>query len=503
MNAWIAGLGIWGPVVLGLVYIVATVLFVPGTILSLAAGAMFGLGVGVVTISIASTIGASLAFLIARYVARDRVAVIASRNRRFGAIDRAIGEAGWKIVALLRLSPAVPFNLQNYLYGLTPIRFWPYVLTSWIAMFPGTFLYIYLGHITGAALGSNRSRSAGEWAFLAIGLAATVMVTVYITRLARQKLSEQMTNAPAETMITAATETSKDRRAVHARSRIRTTLYLVTTAAIFVGLAAYVRANTEAIEQSLTGLFGPSSVESQEAYADDEREPDFDHSVFDSLLRQHVDADGWVDYAGIRKDEVKLEAYLDSLANAPFTNMGRNQKLALLINAYNAFTLKLIVEHQPATSIKDIARPKRWGAARWNVGGQVWSLDQIEHKQIRPKFVEPRIHFALVCAAVGCPPLRNEAFSAARLDNQLDEQAKYVHQHATWFQFDAQNKSLRLTKLYDWYGDDFEQDAGSVPQFAARYSAELRQALASDATPRVKWLPYDWKLNSIQNKRPR
>jgi uncharacterized membrane protein YdjX (TVP38/TMEM64 family) len=192
-RTWIEGLGVWGPVVLGVVYVIATVLFVPGTILSLVAGAIFGLAIGVVTISIASTIGASFAFLIARYVARDKVAAIASRNRQFGAIDRAIAEAGWKIVALLRLSPAIPFNLQNYLYGLTPIHFWPYVLTSWIAMLPGTFLYIYIGHVTGAALGVERSRSAAEWSLLAVGLLATVIVTVYITRLARQKLNEQMT----------------------------------------------------------------------------------------------------------------------------------------------------------------------------------------------------------------------------------------------------------------------------------------------------------------------
>jgi uncharacterized membrane protein YdjX (TVP38/TMEM64 family) len=198
IKGWTAGLGIWGPVVLALVYIVATVLLVPGTILTLAAGGMFGLVVGTITVSIGSTLGASLAFLIARYVARDKVAARASRNRRFGAIDRAIGEGGWKIVALLRLSPAIPFNLQNYLYGLTPIRFWPYVLTSWLAMLPGTFLYVYLGHIAGAAVGAGRSRSVAEWAMLAVGLLATVVVTVYVTRLARRKLHEQMNGAAEE-----------------------------------------------------------------------------------------------------------------------------------------------------------------------------------------------------------------------------------------------------------------------------------------------------------------
>lgn len=196
LRDWVAGLGVWGPVVLAAVYVVATILFVPGTILTLAAGAVFGLPVGMVAVSIGSTAGASLAFLIARYAARDKIAAMASKNRRFGAIDRAIGEGGWKIVALLRLSPAIPFNLQNYLYGLTPIRFWPYVLTSWIAMLPGTFLYIYLGHVTGAALDPDRERGWGEWAMLVIGLLATVAVTVYVTRLARHKLQEQMENEP-------------------------------------------------------------------------------------------------------------------------------------------------------------------------------------------------------------------------------------------------------------------------------------------------------------------
>lgn len=191
-NRWIAGLGWWGPVVLGLAYVIATILFVPGTILTLAAGALFGLGLGMVTVSLGSTAGAACAFLIARYGARDRVAAIADRNPKFGAIDRAIGEGGWKIVALLRLSPAIPFNLQNYLYGLTPVRFWPYVITSWLAMLPGTFLYVYLGHVTGAAIGDRRERTAGEWWMLVVGLLATAAVTVYVTRLARQKLKEQV-----------------------------------------------------------------------------------------------------------------------------------------------------------------------------------------------------------------------------------------------------------------------------------------------------------------------
>lgn len=195
LEAWISSLGVWGPIVLTLAYIVATVLLVPGTILTLVAGAIYGLGVGTVIVSIGSTIGASLCFLIARYAARERVARWAQRYPLFHAIDSAIGEGGWKVVALLRLSPAIPFNVQNYLYGLTSVRFWPYVTASWLAMLPGTFLYVYLGHVTGAALGQQRERSPLEWVFLGIGLAATVLVSVYIARLARRKIHDQVSDS--------------------------------------------------------------------------------------------------------------------------------------------------------------------------------------------------------------------------------------------------------------------------------------------------------------------
>jgi uncharacterized membrane protein YdjX (TVP38/TMEM64 family) len=198
LKVWVAALGIWVPVALALLYVVATVLLVPGMILTLVAGALFGLVVGTVTISVGLTLGAAAAFLIAWHLARERIAAFAARNRNFGAIDRAIDEGGWKIVAMLRLSPAIPFNLQNYLYGLTPIGFWPYVIASWLAMLPGTFSYLYLGHITGAAVVGDRTRTLAEWAVLAIGLLATVACTVYVARLVRKKLQAKMQETPEE-----------------------------------------------------------------------------------------------------------------------------------------------------------------------------------------------------------------------------------------------------------------------------------------------------------------
>lgn len=500
MKGWIAGLGVWGPVVLALLYIVATVLFVPGTILTLAAGALFGLGVGTATVSVGSTLGASLAFLIARYGAREKVAQMAQGNRHFGAIDRAIDEGGWKIVGLLRLSPAIPFNLQNYLYGLTPVRFWPYAVTSWVAMLPGTFLYVYIGHVTGAAIGTDRQRSAAEWAMLAVGLLATVVLTVYVTRLANRKLKEQVDEAGDEQ---AASATPAEAAEPATGPSVRRTMMLAVVAVVMVVAAVYVRSNAAAIERSLASLFGPPAVDMQEAYADQPSGPSVDHSAFDALLQSHVDQHGWVDYEGLQADELALDSYLASIAKAPFAELGRDQKLTLLINAYNAATLKLILEHYPIASIQDIPDSQRWDAVRWDIGGNVWSLNQIEHEQIRPKFTEPRVHFALVCAAIGCPPLRNEAFQADRLDQQLQQQAEYVHRHGTWFQYHSDKPELRLTKLYSWYGGDFEQAAGSVTAFAARYDSALQAALESGTAPAPQWLPYDWTLNSLSNQQPR
>lgn len=195
LGTWLDGLGPWAPVVFGLIYAVAVVFMIPGSALTLAGGAIFGPLIGGLTVTLAANLGAALAFLIARYLARDAVARRVGRNPRFDAIDRAIGAEGWKIVALLRLSPAVPFTLQNYLYGLTRIGFWSCTLATAIAMIPGTLLYVYLGHVgrvgLEAATDAGRSRSPLEWSMIAVGLLATVAVTVLVTRLARRAMQRQ------------------------------------------------------------------------------------------------------------------------------------------------------------------------------------------------------------------------------------------------------------------------------------------------------------------------
>lgn len=185
----IGRLGAWGPVLFIAAYVVATVLFLPGSVLTLGAGAVFGVALGSVYVSIASTLGATAAFLVGRYLARDWVAKKIEGNAAFAAIDRAVAAEGWKIVGLTRLSPAFPFSLLNYAFGVTRVSLRDYVLASWIGMMPGTVMYVYVGSLARAA--GDRSRTPAEWTLYAIGLIATIVVTIFVTRLARAALAKR------------------------------------------------------------------------------------------------------------------------------------------------------------------------------------------------------------------------------------------------------------------------------------------------------------------------
>lgn len=188
---WISQLGPWGAVIFIAIYVVATVLFIPGSVLTLGAGAVFGVAWGSVYASIGSTLGATCAFLVGRYFARDAIARKIEGNDRFAAIDKAVAKEGWKIVGLTRLSPVFPFTLLNYAFGLTRVKLSHYVLASWIGMMPGTVMYVYVGSLAKAATGTH-NRTTGEWALYGVGLLATVIVTVFVTRIAKQALAKKI-----------------------------------------------------------------------------------------------------------------------------------------------------------------------------------------------------------------------------------------------------------------------------------------------------------------------
>lgn len=201
-SALIEGAGIWGPVLFIVGYALSVVAFVPGSLLTMAGGALFGLAKGTVIVFVAATFGSALAFLVARYVARPMVERRIRGNPRFDAIDRAIQSDGRRVVFLLRLSPVFPFSLLNYALGLTGVRFRDYLVAS-IGMLPGSLLYVYYGKVAGevAALAAGRAgeRGAADYALLSLGLVATVVVTVLITRRAKQALEHATENDAKET----------------------------------------------------------------------------------------------------------------------------------------------------------------------------------------------------------------------------------------------------------------------------------------------------------------
>ncbi len=189
---WVKSLGVLGSIAFMVIYNLATILFIPGSILTLGGGALFGVFWGSIYVFIAATIGATIAFLIGRYLSRDWVSRQLEKYPKFQAIDSAVAREGWKIVFLTRLSPLFPFNLLNYAFGITQVTLRDYVLGS-IGMIPGTIMYVYIGSLAGdiAMIGMNQStNSTLQWTVRIIGFVATVAVTIYVTRIARNALND-------------------------------------------------------------------------------------------------------------------------------------------------------------------------------------------------------------------------------------------------------------------------------------------------------------------------
>ncbi len=232
-----------------------------------------------------------------------------------------------------------------------------------------------------------------------------------------------------------------------------------------------------------------------------QQEIDHKHATFTAVLKRHV-KDENVDYAGLKKDSGELNAYLDALAAVPeaaFKKWEQKQQMAFLINLYNAATLKLVIDHYPVKSIKDIGNVVKgpWKQEVVRLFGKLETLDHIEHDLLRPKYQDPRVHFAVNCASIGCPALRAEAFQAAKLDAQLDEQARAFLQDRTKNYLDPKNKTLHLSSIFDWFKEDFTTKSGTVEKFIAPYFNEADRQVIEQGGLKIKSTDYDWKLNKL------
>ena len=231
----------------------------------------------------------------------------------------------------------------------------------------------------------------------------------------------------------------------------------------------------------------------------------FDHSAFDALLKKHA-VNGMVNYDAF-KAAPEFGAYLKTLAATDPAPMARDEQLAFWINAYNAYTIQLIVSHDEKESIRNINKTLflklkgPWAEPLAKVGGKDYTLDDIEHKIIRPTYKEPRIHLALVCAAMGCPPLRSEAFTGAKLGAQLDDQGvQFIMKSPGKNRVDVANKTLYHSMIFGYYKEDFGGSIQGSAKFMAKWFPEgpEKQLLMSGDFKAVE-TDYDWTLNSQVN----
>lgn len=222
------------------------------------------------------------------------------------------------------------------------------------------------------------------------------------------------------------------------------------------------------------------------------------HQLWDNLVKEHVDEKGNVFYKGFKDDGLEFQQYLDLLsANHPNpSTWTKDEQLAYWINAYNAFTVKLIIDNYPVESIKDIKRGIVFVNTVWDIdfikiGGQLYSLNNIEHGIIRKKFNDPRIHFAVNCASFSCPSLRNEAYTAKHLDVQLDQQSRKFL--ANTDKNKISTSEIKISKIFSWYGGDFKK-AGYTGVFDF---IQKHTELDLDKDIKKSYLDYDWRLNGM------
>ena len=222
----------------------------------------------------------------------------------------------------------------------------------------------------------------------------------------------------------------------------------------------------------------------------------FSHDLFDQVLQEYADEAGQVNYTKLKANPEKLEKYLDLLAVANLTELSYNAQLAFWVNAYNALVIKGVIDHYPTTSVRKI----KWFGGffyrlKFQVAGQTYSLNQIEHDIIRTEFVDPRVHFVLVCASTSCPPLANSAFSAETIEERLETATFNFIQNPDKVRIDRSKREVHLSKIFKWYKNDFNEGYDGVADFLADYLPPEDADFVSANDVKFHYMDYDWTLN--------
>ena len=281
-------------------------------------------------------------------------------------------------------------------------------------------------------------------------------------------------------------------------------LLTVAALALFPGFVSACSSTPALPEQSSR----PTSRPAQDAAA----KFDHEHTQWTAILKKHVDGDRF-DYAAIQKDPSALDAYiatLNAVTSQQLQSWTEDQRMAFWINVYNANTVKLVSGKYPLKSIRDLGTVlnKVWNkrfidmpALNPSGKNKKLSLDDVEHKILRPRFEDARVHAAVNCASESCPPLRAEAFVAKRLDAQLDEQVRLWLADETRNQFDLAGGKMRVSEIFKWFKEDFVRDGQSVAGWIAEYAPDkVAEALKSGTKLKLGYLDYSWKLNDVKKK---
>ena len=227
-------------------------------------------------------------------------------------------------------------------------------------------------------------------------------------------------------------------------------------------------------------------------------DPTVDHSIYADLLKKYV-KNGRVDYAGFKSEEAKLDTYLKILEAVDSHSLSKDEQFAFYANAYNAWTIKLILSGYPEVkSIKDLGNvfQSPWKKEIVRIDGEVMTLDNVEHDILRPRFKDPRVHFAINCAALSCPPLRPEPFMGDILNSQLDDSTRSFLNDPTSYKLEG--TKFYVSKIFKWFGEDFDHD---VLSFYLKYGeGELKQKLEANRKKiQIRYLNYDWSLNKLRD----
>ena len=436
----------WGPLVFMAAYALATALALPGTIFTLAGGAVFGFGAGTLFNWLGANVGASMAFALARLLGRDGLERIL--GGRAGALDRVTENHGFRTLLTLRLIPVAPFNALNFAGGLTSMRWSSYAIATAIGILPGTAVYTYFAD---ALL--QGSQEASREAYIRVLVAGLLLVLLSLVPTLIKKLNVRLPGAAGALLVlmgaqagTLEAQTARHAPLTHALQDVVRTPR-VDYAALKDGRAA--------LDSYLATMAGADASQ-LEAAALDERLA-FWINAYNACMLKRV-----VDHYPITKAGSFLSRIKNRLADRPANSVWQ---------------------------IEDV-----FTGAHCEIAGALRSQDEIEHSIIRP-LGDPRIHFVVNCAARSCPSLLPEAFEAETLDAQLDRAVLDFIADSRHFALEGGDAPvLRLNKVLEWYGDDFG-GTDALPEFFARYLDGDRATLLASPDLRVEFFEYDWTLN--------